>query len=98
MPHILSSDQIADYHRDGFVIARGFFAADEIDLLRSAAKVDRALYEHSFGRADGRVVLFDCRCGTIPVTAFTECLPAVSGSYEARRNCLAVRSITTTRK
>ena len=53
MPHILSSDQIADYHRDGFVIARGFFAADEIDLLRSAAKVDRALYEHSFGRADG---------------------------------------------
>lgn len=53
MPHILSSDQIAEYHREGFVIARGFFAADEIDLLRSAAKVDRALDEHSFGRADG---------------------------------------------
>jgi ectoine hydroxylase len=50
---MLSADQIAAYHREGYVIARGFFAADEIDLLRRAAKEDRELDRHAFGRADG---------------------------------------------
>ena len=49
----LTADQVAEYHREGFVVARGFFAAAEVDLLRRAAKEDRALDEHSFGRADG---------------------------------------------
>ena len=53
MPSQLTDDQLADYAREGFVIARGFFDTDEIDLLRRAAKEDRALDEHSFGRADG---------------------------------------------
>lgn len=53
MPSQLTDDQLADYAREGFVIARGFFDTEEIDLLRRAAKEDRALDEHSFGRADG---------------------------------------------
>ena len=53
MPQPLTDDQAAEYAREGFVIARGFFDAAEIDLLRRAAKEDRALDEHSFGRADG---------------------------------------------
>ena len=53
MPTQLTDEQLADYAREGFVIARGFFDTDEIDLLRRAAKEDRALDEHSFGRADG---------------------------------------------
>ena len=53
MPQPLSDDQLAEYAREGFVIARGFFDGAEIDLLRRAAKEDRALDEHAFGRADG---------------------------------------------
>jgi len=53
MDQTLSADQVADYAREGFVIARGFFDAEEIDLLRRAAKEDRALDDNSFGRADG---------------------------------------------
>ncbi|MFM8890899.1 MAG: phytanoyl-CoA dioxygenase family protein [Planctomycetia bacterium] len=53
MPAPLTADQRAEYAREGFVIARGFFDTEEIELLRRAAKEDRALDEHSFGRADG---------------------------------------------
>ena len=49
----LDDAQLADYRREGYCIARGFFDADEIDLLRRAAKEDRELDRHSFGRADG---------------------------------------------
>ena len=49
----LADSQVAEYAREGFVIARGFFTPVEIDLLRRAAKEDRELDAHSFGRADG---------------------------------------------
>jgi ectoine hydroxylase len=42
-----------DYQRDGFVLARGMFDREEIDLLRRAAKEDRQLDQHAFGRGDG---------------------------------------------
>ena len=49
----LSDAQIQDYRREGYCIARGFFDAEETDLLRQAAKEDRELAQRSFGRADG---------------------------------------------
>ena len=49
----LRPDELADYPRDGYVLARGLFDAAEIELLRRAAKEDKALDEHAFGRADG---------------------------------------------
>ena len=49
----LSQDQLADFERDGFIVVPKLFDAEEIDLLLRAAKEDRALDEHSFGRADG---------------------------------------------
>lgn len=49
----LTHEQISDYHRDGYVIVRGLFDAEEIDLLRRASKDDKALDEHSFGKDDG---------------------------------------------
>lgn len=49
----LSSSQIAEYHENGYVIARSMFNPEEIGLLRRAAKEDRVLDQHSFGRADG---------------------------------------------
>jgi hypothetical protein len=48
----LTDEQVRDYHRDGYVVARGFFDAEEIELLRRAAKEDKALDDHAFGKAD----------------------------------------------
>ena len=42
-----------EYERDGFVVARKMFDSEEIDLLRRAAKEDRQLDQHAFGRCDG---------------------------------------------
>ena len=50
---ILTDEQADRYHEDGSVLLRGFFDADETDLLRRAAKEDHELDRRSFGRADG---------------------------------------------
>ena len=44
---------MAEYRREGFVVVRRLFDAEEIELLRSAAKEDQALDEQAYGRADG---------------------------------------------
>jgi ectoine hydroxylase len=53
MPGIFTPPQLSDYRRDGFFVARSLFDAEEIELLRRAAKEDRALDDNAFGRADG---------------------------------------------
>jgi hypothetical protein len=52
MPPITDT-AVQQYHSEGFHLARGFFEADEIDLLKRAAKEDNELDKRSFGRADG---------------------------------------------
>ena len=47
------NDRLDEYQRNGFVLAKGMFDAEEIGLLRRAAKQDRELDQHSFGRGDG---------------------------------------------
>ncbi len=49
----LKTDVLQAYERDGFVLARQMFDAEEIDLLRRAAKEDRELDRRAFGRGDG---------------------------------------------
>lgn len=49
----LKSTILSEYERDGFVIARKMFDSEEIGLLRRAAKEDRELDQHAFGRGDG---------------------------------------------
>jgi hypothetical protein len=49
----LNPSQIGEYTQRGFVLARGMFDAEEVGLLRRAAKEDKALDDHSFGRKDG---------------------------------------------
>jgi ectoine hydroxylase len=49
----ISGQMMQDYQRDGFVLARGMFDREEIDLLRRAAKQDRQLDQHALGRGDG---------------------------------------------
>lgn len=52
-PAPLDDAQLAHYRSEGYVLARGMFEPDEIDLLRRAAKEDRELDKRSFGRGDG---------------------------------------------
>jgi len=49
----LKDEMLKPYETDGFVIVRGMFSGDEIGLLRRAAKEDRELDQHAFGRGDG---------------------------------------------
>ena len=46
----ISDDQFQQYQEKGFVLAKGFFGREEIELLRRAAKEDRELDQHSFAR------------------------------------------------
>ncbi len=52
-PGPLSPDQLARYERDGYLLVEGLFDAEEIGLLLRSARQDRALDQHSFGKADG---------------------------------------------
>jgi len=53
MPYPLTPAQLADYRRDGYIVIPAHFDADEITLLRQAAKEDKTLDDNAFGRADG---------------------------------------------
>lgn len=53
MPTPLTPAQLADYRRDGYIVVPALFDAEEITLLRQAAKEDKALDDNAFGRADG---------------------------------------------
>jgi ectoine hydroxylase len=49
----ITGAQVAQYDEDGYVLIRQMFDSGETDLLARAAREDRALDEHSFGRSDG---------------------------------------------
>ncbi len=49
----INSGDLQMYERDGYVLVRGMLNQDEIGLLGKAARQDRALDQHAFGRADG---------------------------------------------
>jgi hypothetical protein len=53
MVNSFSASQLDDYRCDGYLIAHRLFDPNEIELLRRAAKEDRALDDLAFGRADG---------------------------------------------
>ena len=48
----LSPEQIAQYHKDGYVIVRNFLSAAEIDKLYNIANDDGALRSHAFDLND----------------------------------------------
>ncbi len=52
-PGPLAPEQLAQYERDGYLSVGKLFDADEVDLLLRSAREDRALDQHSFGKADG---------------------------------------------
>jgi ectoine hydroxylase len=52
-PAVLTEEQVARYHDEGYVVARRLFDEEEIDLLRRTAREDQELDRNSYGRADG---------------------------------------------
>ena len=52
MPSVLSAEQRASYDRDGYVLIRGFFDAEETGLLQKAMETDPAIREHFYDRGD----------------------------------------------
>jgi hypothetical protein len=49
----IDNTRLKEYEQNGFILEKAMFDAEEIDLLRRAAKEDRQLDQHSFGRGDG---------------------------------------------
>ena len=54
MPSILSTADNAAFQRDGFVIARGMFDAEEVELLRRAMEQDPEVASHMLDRLDAQ--------------------------------------------
>ena len=52
-PGPLSPEQVSTFDRDGALLVPALFDAEEVGLLLRAAKEDRALDAHAFGRNDG---------------------------------------------
>ncbi len=52
MPSLLSPDDVARFHADGFVIVRAMFDAAETDLLRTAMEQDPEVASHLLDRLD----------------------------------------------
>ncbi len=52
-PGPLAPDQLDRYEQAGYLLVEGMFDAEEVGLLLRSAREDRALDQHSFGRADG---------------------------------------------
>ncbi|QNI33978.1 phytanoyl-CoA dioxygenase family protein [Alloacidobacterium dinghuense] len=50
---VIGNNELRQYETDGFLLIRGMLNAQQIDLLGRAAREDRALDEHAYGRADG---------------------------------------------
>ena len=49
----LSKDQKYQFEKDGYILLKGLFDSEDIEMLRSTAPADRELDKHSFSRADG---------------------------------------------
>jgi ectoine hydroxylase-related dioxygenase (phytanoyl-CoA dioxygenase family) len=50
---MLTNEQLQAYRKDGFLLLKNLFDAEEITLLKKAAMADRELDRRSYGRADG---------------------------------------------
>ena len=50
---VIADDLVASYHEDGYVLIKSMLDAEETGLLSRAAREDRILDQHSFGKGDG---------------------------------------------
>jgi hypothetical protein len=92
---LLTVDDLAAYERDGYLLVRGLFEREEVDLLRATAKRDRALDEQAVGRADGEG-------GTVRLSLWNhpgdDLYGMFSGLWTASSSCCVTSRITITRR
>jgi len=50
---VISDIETGSYHQDGYVLIKGMLNVEEAGLVGAAARQDRVLDQHSFGKADG---------------------------------------------
>ena len=50
---VIGAEEVKQYEEQGFVLVKGMFDGQEIGLLHRAAKEDKALDDHGYGKADG---------------------------------------------
>ncbi len=50
---MLSDDQVRQFSQDGYLIVRALFDAEEMDIIRRAAKMDQAFRAHAHDLKDG---------------------------------------------
>lgn len=50
---VIADQDVFKYHEDGFLLVKGMLSPDEISSLGRAAREDRVLDQHSYGKADG---------------------------------------------
>jgi len=48
----LRADQVVQFECDGYLVMEGLFDKEELELMLGAAKEDRLLHQHAFGRKD----------------------------------------------
>ncbi|GAB5379465.1 MAG: phytanoyl-CoA dioxygenase family protein [Aliiglaciecola sp.] len=48
----LSAKQVEDFHRDGYIIARGFYCQQEIEKLQNKAFNDESLHDRAWDKKD----------------------------------------------
>jgi len=54
MAHSFTPEELADYHRDGYFLARSLFDAEETQTLLDYAKADRELASSAYDRKDAQ--------------------------------------------
>ena len=77
---VLTAPDKESFGRDGFVIKRGFFTADEIGAVINAFLVDPSIHKRAYGVDDGQGAPPRSRCGTSPARTPSERWPAANGS------------------
>ncbi len=94
----LNEQQVRDYRANGYALAKGLFDAEETGLLSRAAKEDRQLDQHSFGRKDGEGGTVRLSGWNHRATRSTACSHAVSPSWIRWKSYWRARFTITTRK
>lgn len=51
--HRLTSQQLAEFNENGYLIFEGLFEPDEVEIMRRVAKADRSIEQEALSRADG---------------------------------------------
>ena len=94
----IDRNQVLRYQEEGYILVEGMFDIDEIDLLGRAAREDRALDAHSFGKGDGEGGTVRLSLWNHPGTPFMGWWRGANRSWDRPNSYWAARSTITTRK